>query len=172
MPRSSHGGPLGYWSDKSDLGRKPPKFQWLRNNRLNPPLEMSPSETEEIFCHTLSKRAPLLQTFLFNYLYILFLVNLIWFSRLSKCHEFYSHIGTEVNIWKGERLYLSLIDFVFNNVVNKVCPLNQSKAIPLWTLNASSEPCCFHYIQFTHYFQFLEKYFNISRALLIYYIKK
>lgn len=125
-------------------------------------------KNKEILCHTLSKRAALLQKFLFNYLHILFLVNLICFSPLSKCHKFYSHIGTGVNIWRGERLYLSLIDFIFNNGVNKVCPLNQSKAIPLWTLNASNEPCCFHYRQYSHYFKLLEKYFNISRASLIY----
>lgn len=122
---------------------------------------MSPPENKEIFCHTLSKRAALLQTSLFNYLCILFLVNLIWFSLLSKCHGFYSHIGTEVNIWRGERLYLSLIDFIFNNVVNKVCPLNQSKAIPLWTLNATSEPCGFHYIQ-------LPPYFQLSKNILVF----
>lgn len=170
MPRQSREGPLGRRGDKSELGRKPPKSPWLwcpRNNWLSLLLGTSPSGNKEIFCHTLFKRAASLQTFLFNYLYLLFLVNLIRFSLLSKCHEFSSRTGTEVNIWRGERLYLSLIDFILNNVVNKVYPLNQSKAIPSCMLNAPNEPWCFHYIEFTHYSKLGEKYFNISWALLI-----
>lgn len=80
---------------------------------------------------------------------------------LSKCPGFYYSTDTDVNIWKeGERLYLRLIDFIFNNVVNKVCPLNQSKATLPWTLNISKGPGSFHDLQFTHYFQFSEKLFN------------
>lgn len=63
--------------------------------------------------------------------------------------------------FEGGKVVLKLIDFIFNNVVNKIGPLNQSKAIPLWTLSASNGPCCFHY------FQFLEKQVIVQSFLYL-----